>query len=170
MARRGMRSPINSVKHYIQTTNATIANNAIETIPVIEGVVAPATAATKDVKEGSVVKAIYIERWLNGASTTSGTNSQFVLTVEKKRVAETDMTFSQSQNLMAYPNKKNILYTTQGVLGSELAGANAVPIIRQWFPIPKGKQRFGLGDELVVNISAIITTRRCGMATYKEYT
>ncbi len=165
-----MRSPINSVKHYVQFPNATLASGASITQPQITAVVAPAQIDTSSVKEGSIVKAIFIEKWLVGDSGVDGTPSQFVLTVEKKRVAETDMTAAQSNTLAAYPNKKNILYTTMGIVTNSKNGGPTAPVIRNWVKIPKGKQRFGLGDELVVNIAAIVTVRHCGFSTYKEYT
>ncbi len=168
MARRRMLAPINTIKHFVQNTSGTIANGAIETIPIVVAVATGSITDKEDVTEGAIIKAVYIERWLAGDSTTDATSSQFILTVEKKRTTETDMTNAQSLNLAAYPNKKNILYTTQGIVSNEAVAA-AVPVIRQYFLIPKGKQRFGLGDQLVVNISAIITLRRCGFATYKEY-
>ncbi len=68
-------------------------------------------------------------------------------------------------------NKKNILYCTQG-LASNDGIANPIPIIRQWFKIPKTKQRFGLGDTLQLQIFAqgAADLDICGFATYKEYT
>ncbi len=163
-----MVPPINTVKHYVQTSIGVIATGVLESIPIVNAVVAPATGTSADVKEGSVVKAVYIERWLSGNLLDQTT--QFTLTVEKKREQEPVMTFAQSQNLGAYPNKKNILYTTQGVVNSIQSGAPTVPVIRQFMLIPKGKQRFGLDDQLVVNIAAIVSLVRCGVATFKEYT
>ncbi len=100
---------------------------------------------------------------------SAGGESQFTLTVEKKRTTETDMTNAQSANLQSYPNKKNILYTTQGIVNSTHTGP-AIPIIRQWIKIPKGKQRFGLGDQFMVNLnSGGGSLQTCGIFIYKEY-
>jgi len=165
--RRKMLAPINTIKHYVHSTQLLITAGTISNDPIIVAVRAPATALSSEVREGAVIKAVYIERWLGG--NTAGNFHQFTLTVEKKRTTESDMTFSQSQNLGGYPNKKNILYTTQGVLGSIDDGNQAVPVLRQYVLIPKGKQRFGLDDQLMVNIAFISTGTRCGIATYKEY-
>jgi len=162
-----MLAPINTVKHYVQHSSALLASSAVLTQILVTAIAAPATATSASVREGAVVKAVYIERWLIGDSAAAV--SQFTLTVEKKRINEAVMTFSESQNLGAYHNKKNILYTTQGILGS-VDGAPTVPVIRNYIAIPKGKQRFGLGDQLVVNIAAIVVLRHCGIETYKEYT
>ncbi len=133
---------------------------------VINAVPLPGVTNANDVRAGSVIKAVYLEYWITSdSSTVFGT---FNITVEKKGQGATAMSFGQSVNLMAYPNKKNILYTTQGIIGKDVN--NAVPILKQWIAIPKGKQRFGNDDELVVNFSAITQTQNvCGIAIYKEY-
>ncbi len=163
--RRKMLAPINTVKHYVHHSNAVTATGAITNQGVVLAVVAPATGSATQVREGAIVKAVYIERWL---ISDQATLAQFTLVIEKKRQAEPDMTFAQSQNLGAYPNKKNILYTSQGILGA-IAGAPTVPVFRQFIMIPKGKQRFGAGDELMVNIGAVSAVRHCGIDTFKEY-
>ncbi len=67
---------VNSIKHYVQTANGTIASGAIGTVSLAKAEVAPANAAVADVLEGSIVKAIYIEMWMigNGAD---GSDTQF---------------------------------------------------------------------------------------------
>ncbi len=57
---------------------------------------------------------------------------------------------------------------TQGVFGDKFT--NSVALVRQWFKIPKGKQRFGLGDQLFVTAQSTGQDfQLCGFATYKEY-
>ncbi len=131
--------------------------------------VASAGSNTRDVEEGALVKAIFCEMWLsnNGAA---GVTGQFTLIVEKKPAGATAITVAQMANLSAYPNKKNILYTTQGIIGTSASGPT-VPVIRNFILIPKGKQRMGLGDQMILTISNISgeTLQRCGFFTYKEY-
>jgi len=167
--RKRMLAPINSNKHYVHRTNVQLASGAIQNNVIVDAVVAPATGNAFDVEEGSVVKAVYIEIWLASAGAAAATN-QFSLTVEKLPNNLVAMTFAQSANLGAYTNKKNILYTTQGVLVSAASGTTSIPIIRQYILIPKGKQRMGLSDRLMVNISATGQPLNiCGIFTYKEY-
>ncbi len=164
---RRMLSPIVSVKHYVHHTNAAIASGAIGRFVIAHSVVAPATGNAFDVQEGSVIKAVFIEFWLLSEG-AAGSTTQFAVTVEKQPGNTVDMTAAQILNLGAYPNKKNIFYVTQGVMSGE--DTNSVPILRQWFKIPKGKQRMGLDDQIVVNFGPIgQSTRRCGITTYKEY-
>ncbi len=167
MRHRGSRPVINSVKHFTHHTEADISAGGIQNGEAVSAVTVNAITNSQDIREGSVVKAIYVERWLigNGAA---GVNAQFNLTVEKKRALEADMTFAQSATLTAYPNKKNILYTTQGIVPSS-DGGNTVPVIRQWIAIPKGKQRFGLDDEIMVNVAFTTAGTTCGIEIFKEY-
>ena len=81
------------------------------------------------------------------------------------------MTQPDTVTLNDYPNKKNILKTSQGVIGD--ANTNTTPVFREWIAIPKGKQRMGLGDRLMLNVSCLAEAANdleiCGMFIYKEY-
>ncbi len=168
MARhRRMLAPINTKKHYVQLANTGVTSGGVQNNLVIDAVVAPATANTRDVQEGAVIKAVYVEMWIGGDA--SSTESQFILIIEKKRDGEVDPTNANLANLMAYSNKKNVLYTTQGIVPAMLDGGMTVPVIRQWILIPKGKQRFGLDDQLMISTAGVGVLRLCGFVTYKEY-
>ncbi len=162
------KSPINSIKHYVHRTNAGVATGALQSNIVAESVVAPATANAFSVKEGSVIKAIYLEMWIiNVAAPT--TVSQVIVIVEKRPGNSVGMTAAQALNLGAYPNKKNILFVSQGLITSR-ESSNATPFIRNWVLIPKGKQRMGLDDQLILHIAPVgATANVCGIFTYKEY-
>ncbi len=164
-----MQAPINSNKHFVQQALLVVVNGTMRNLDIVDSVVAPATANNFNVEEGSIVKAVWIELWLINLGAVGATTS-FVITVEKLPANQTNMTQAQSAVLGAYPNKKNILYTTQGVLGSASAGSPQ-PLLRQWFKIPKGKQRMGLSDKIIINISnnGGIDFQICGMFIYKEY-
>ncbi len=168
MIHRRMVAIINSIKHYVVRTNSVVATGAIQSNILVDAVVAPATAATFEVIQGAVIKAVFIELWLFG-NENAGTTTQFVATVEKLIGGAAAMTNAQALNLGSYPNKKNILYTTQGVVGSFKDGQSSVPVIRGWIKIPKGKQRFGLADQLRLNVAAVGALRNCGIFIYKEY-
>ncbi len=169
MRHRRMLAPINTIKHYVGFTKTGIASGAKGSVSLVGSVVAPATASAFEVNEGSVIKAIFIELWLKGLG-ASDADTAFTVALEKiPGGASGSMSFADMANLGAYDNKKNVLFTSQGVLGG-VGGGQAVPIMRGWYKIPKGKQRFGLNDFLVLNIAAIgQTIDRCGISTYKEY-
>jgi len=160
-----LRAPIVSVKHYVQQTETTIAALALDPTNLVVGTAMSAVANPDDVVEGSIVKAVYIEIWLMSDDAALST---FQLNVEKSSEQMSAMSFAQSILLHNYANKKNVLYSTQGLVGPSTS--NPIPVIRTWIKIPKGKQRFGLGDKLKVNISAITNGLKwCGMFVYKEY-
>ncbi len=67
-----------------------------------------------------------------------------------------------------YANKKNVLWTHQGLSSDQ--NTNAVPVLRGWVKIPKGKQRFGQGDSFELEMLAQVDGFNfCGLAIFKEY-
>ncbi len=162
-----MRPPIHSTKHYIQKTLTTVATGTRDLTNVCIAVATVDKNVATEVEEGATVKACYVELWAIGSSS----NQFFTATFEKVVSGLTGPTVSQMADLFSYPNKKNILYTTQG-LASNDGIAMPLPLYKGWIKIPKSKQRFGLGDRLVMAVSSrgsadIII---CGFYTYKEYT
>lgn len=161
-----VRPTVNSQKHILQSSLFSVAGTSI--VNVVPLIVDESPAGTQQVAVGTTVKAIYCEYWVQGEATQPTTVN---ITVEKLESGAANMTFIQSQDLFGYSNKKNIFYTTQGIVGD--ANSNPIPFLRMWIKIPKGKQRFGLGDSLVVNIACITPDpdglEVCGMALYKAY-
>jgi len=166
--RRRMLAPINSIKHFVHQTILNVPSGTIANITVADAVNAPAVASSLQVNVGCIIKAVYIEMWYV-ATDASDTRSSFTLTVEKIPSGAPGMTFTNSSNLGAYLNKKNILYTTQGVSPSAITGGASLPLLRQFISIPKGKQRMGQGDEIHVNVSSVGGASICGIFIYKEY-
>ncbi len=168
MARmRRMLAPLVTIKHMTNHENTTLNSGARINIELIQGVGQASVVNTTDVVEGSSIKTIYIEQWLK-SNASAGTNTKFQLVLEKVMGAVAAITFTQMNNLMSYPNKKNILYSTQGVIGD--LTTSSIPIMRGWFSIPKGKQRFGLDDQLVLSISSTgAVIQRCGLSIFKEW-
>ncbi len=160
-----MRAPIHSVKHYVQESLATVLAGANKQITIAHAVAIQSVDNKIEVQEGSIIKAVYVEMWVRTGDTAPGTS---LLTLVKVPL-NTTMSFANQVDLHNYENKKNILYHTQGLINDQ--DADATPFIRQWFKIPKSKQRFGLGDKLVLCIAAqALDNIICGFFTYKEYT
>ncbi len=167
MRHRRMLAPINSVKHYVHNTNTSLASNAVKSLVLVDAAVAPATGTAADVKEGAVIKAVFIEQWVRSNAAT-GASTQFSFLIEKVPANVASVTSAQIVNLGAYTNKKNVLYFTQGVIGD--IETNSMPVFKNWILIPKGKQRFGLSDRLVATVFALGNAlQTCGFSTYKEY-
>ncbi len=170
MARLGRRmlAPIVSVKHYVGQPKAGIALGVAITLEIAKTVAAPVNTNREDVSEGSLIKAVHFEYWLLG-NAVSGNVTQFVMTIEKSPSNTINPTFADMLNLGGYANKKNILYTTQGIVGNKTDGP-AIPVIRDWLKIPKGKQRMGQEDRILVTFATVdVAINFCGMSIYKEY-
>ncbi len=160
-----VRPMVHSQKHIVQIPVASVAAAAIANVAIATAVLAGAKTTDSEIEVGSTVKACYVEIWLQSDEAGS---SSFTCTVEKIQSGTAGMTAASSAALNDYSNKKNVLYTSQGLLPFD--GQNPVPIIRQWIKIPKGKQRFGQGDRLALNINALVfNIQFCGVCIYKEY-
>ncbi len=161
-----MKPIIHSTKHYVQLPFNAISTGTrtIDTIiTAVEGTVA--NLAT-EVVEGTSIKAVFVEMWLQN----SANDGHQIVVLEKVANGQTGPNFAGMAALDSYTNKKNILFTHEGLSSNDGVG-NPIPILRQWIKIPKGKQRFGLGDSLLLTISnpSSNNLNRCGFATYKEY-
>ncbi len=159
-----MRPVINTEKHYIQISLATVAAGAIFGSSLVNAVAVPTTAAP-EVREGAKVSAIYIEMWIQTDDAALGSS---IITVEKRPGGDTTfMTAAESAALNAYTNKKNILFTQMGLTPNNVTYPMAT--VKGWFKIPKSKQRMGLNDRIIINVHAQSNGLNiCGFATYKE--
>ncbi len=163
-----MRPIIHSKKHIVQISQGTTGQGAVGTTNVITA--QEAVSTTPDAVEvGATVKACYVEFWVSQDSASIVGSYTFVITKDPGG-AQAPST-SEMAALHDYTNKKNILFTAQGLLTPNDGGQ--VPIVRGWYKIPKGKQRFGLGDRLRLtlrnNNATAIDINFCGLAIYKEY-
>ncbi len=168
MARhRGMVAPIHSIKHYVPRSKALVAVGTSLNVAVLDSVDPAAVTLVNEVVEGSIVKAVFLEYWLLN-NDVSLTDTQFMFTVEKAPSNLAAITHAQQLIPGDYTNKNNILFFSQGVLSG--GDTTAIPVLRQWVLIPKGKQRMSLGDRIVVTIGTVAEPIQvCGFATYKEY-
>ncbi len=164
-----MKAPIHSDKHIFQTSLTSVAEGTTVQIKPIISVSHDSGTNPAHVIQGSVIKAVFLEYWMMAESSQP---SSTVVTVEKTIGGQDPMTHTQALDLNDYVNKKNVLFITQGLVPD--ANANPVPFLRQWIKIPKGKQRFGLGDGFAINFTTIdpsanAGTEICGIAIYKAY-
>ncbi len=164
---RRMLAPLVTIKHIVQNTNATVASGAVLYLELVQAVAQTAVTNQADVVEGSLVKAIYIEQWLHSIQ-AAGASTQQNFIIEKVPAGATPATASNLLNMMAYLNKKNVFFSSQGNMGD--LNQMSIPIHRGWLSIPKGKQRFGLGDRLMVSFTATGSSISiCGMSIFKEW-
>ncbi len=164
-----MRQIIHSKKHIFQISQSTVGQALVVTttfVAAAEG----ASTTPQGVEEGAVVKACYVEYWVSQDS--SSVVGSYTVILYKDPGGANIPTTAQVAALHDYDNKKNILFTAQGLLTPNDGGQ--VPVLRGWYKIPKGKQRFGLGDKLRITIrnnnATAIDINFCGLIVFKEYT
>ncbi len=161
-----VRSMVNSVKHYVQISLETVVAGAVDSIVISKAVVANAVNTASEVREGCSIKAVYAEMWVRTGSVSEGS---IVAILEKlPGVHAANPTAAEMAALFSYENKKNILYTTQGLTNDE--NNNAIAMYKGWIKIPKGKQRQGLNDQIKWHTFAqALDQIICGFFLYKEY-
>ncbi len=160
-----MKPVVHSTKHYVQQSRSQVATVAIAEISIAQAVVVTSANLVSEVVEGSNVRAIFVEMWLLDSSN----DGSFIVNLWKRPGGNAAMTFASSNALGTFPSKRNVIYVTQGLSANNGVG-NPVPIIRQWFKIPKSMQRMALGDHWVLNITnnGLNNLEFCGFFTYKE--
>ncbi len=160
-----VRPIINSEKRIGQITRTTIPSTTVQRIPIARAVTDVTAGDSVDVAVGSVIKAVYLEYWFMGDGNVDTT---ITTTFEKKPSNAPNPDSTTMGGLNIYSNKKNLFEIHQGIIGDN--ATNPVPFYRGWVKIPKGKQRMGLGDELLLTIKAIVGDAViCGLTIYKVY-
>ncbi len=146
-----------------------MAQAAVANTGLVQAVEATSTTPTQ-VEEGATVKNCYVEFWVSQDS--ASVVGSYTIALYKNPGGNATMVTADAAALHDYDNKKNILFTAQGLLTPNDGGQ--VPVLRSWYKIPKGKQRFGLKDELQIcirnNNATAVDINFCGLAIYKEYT
>ncbi len=164
-----MKPVIKSKKHVFQISQGTVAQAAIVSSVLIQAIEATSTSP-EQIEEGAIVKACYLEYWVSQDS--ASTVGSYTVILYKDPGGNAIATSANLAALHDYDNKKNILFTAQGLLTPNDGGQ--VPVLRGWYKVPKGKQRFGLKDRLILairnNNATAIDVNFCGLAIYKEYT
>ncbi len=137
----------------------------------VDIIIAEATNVTlanlvHEVREGSIIKAVYVEAWLRTQSTSPGS---YIMCLSKNPGTGSTFTTTQLAAMGSAENKKNVFFFSQALTNDQ--DADAIPVMRGWYKIPKSKQRFGLGDRLILTIFAqgALDLTHCGFQIYKEY-
>ncbi len=158
-----MKPQVHTRKHYVQQTLSTVLAGANLNINIATAVEATTANDKTEVIAGSTISAVYIEMWVRAGDTSPGNS---LLTFYKFDAGQA-LSFAEQIDLHSYNQKNNIFYHTQGLTNDQ--DADAIPFIRQWFKIPKGKQRMALGSGLKLAIAAqALDNIICGHFVYKE--
>ncbi len=160
-----VRPMVHSTKHYVQQSIGTSVPGTQTDTVIAHAVNVSAKNAVFEVEEGSSLKAVYIEMWLRSSATAA---ASFTFILEKRQANLNGPSVAELAALGDYDNKKNVLYTSQGLVND--VDSTALSVIRGWVKIPKSKQRMGLGDTINWGLSAIgQSINFCGFEIYKEY-
>ncbi len=157
-----LRPQVHTEKHIVQFSLASVASGAITILTIADAVAVPSTVT--NVREGSTIASVFIEMWVQSDDTTQGSN---ISTLEKLSGDMSGMAAGESASLNSYSNKKNVFHTRMGLISDQ--DSYPTNVMSGWYKIPKGKQRFGLSDKLVLNLHGQSNGfTLCGFATYKE--
>ncbi len=163
-----MRPQVHSRKHYVQLSRSTAAANAEIELVIADSQIITAANLVNEVVEGSSVKAVFVELW----ALSDGNAGSTIVTLTKFPTNLASWTFAEMAAMGSAANKNNVLFFHQGLAANDGVG-NPVPLIRQWFKIPKSKQRQALADRIILQMACQTpgtdTIDFCGFATYKEY-
>ncbi len=164
-----MKPIIHSKKHIFQISQSTVGQTAVFNNLIVDAIEGQSDTPS-EVEEGATVKACYVEFWVSQDS--ASVVGSYTIILVKNPGGNANPTTANLAALHDYDNKKNILFTVQGLLTPNDGGQ--VPVLRGWYKIPKGKQRFGLGDRLQLSIRnnnvTAININFCGVVIFKEYT
>ncbi len=164
-----MRPVIKTKKHIFQISQGTVAQAAVANFTFIQAIEGTSTTP-QDIEEGAIVKACYVEFWVSQDS--ASVVGSYTVALMKLTSGSANPTTTNMAALHDYNNKKNILFTAQGLLPPNDGGQ--VPVLRQWYKIPKGKQRFGLNDRMLLSIRnnnlTAVDQNHCGLIIFKEQT
>jgi len=164
-----LKPVIKSKKHIFQISQATVGQALVSHSILVTAIEGTSTTPT-NVEEGAIVKACYVEFWVSQDS--ASVVGSYTVALYKDPNGTGIATTTNMAALHDYANKKNIFFTAQGLLTPNDGGQ--VPVLRGWYKIPKGKQRFGLSDRLIITIRnnnvTAVDVNFCGIAIYKEYT
>ncbi len=161
-----MRPRVTARKHYVQISLAAVASGAITNLTIADARQDPDRTVPNEIREGAVVTAVYCEMWIQSDDATAGSS---IITLVKipGSGASANMTTTESALLNDYDNKKNVFHTQMGLTPNNTQFPMAT--IKGWFKIPKGKQRFGLLDRLMLNVHGQSNgLTLCGFFIYKE--
>ncbi len=165
MARfRRKMATINTEKHILQFGPTTVAATTVNNLTLVNVADTPSVDTASQIRVGAVIKAVYIEVWIKSDDALT---SSAIVALEKNIGSMPDATAAEIILMNTYPNRANFFLTHQGLLPQ--AVQSGIPFIREWVAIPKGKQRFGRGDKLTLNILALANgISFCGLAIFKE--
>ncbi len=158
---------VHRLKHIVDNNSTVSAGVTLPTVLIL-GRDAPVIAATREVETGSKVHGIFLNVQIQGNQISSGGIPNIYMAVYKSKggnIPTIDPTATGSN-----PDKSNIIHQEMGMFQSDSVDGNPKTLFKGVIVIPKGLQRFGLDDELVMTLrSTAINYKNCSQCIYKEF-
>ncbi len=162
-----VRPVVNSIKNDISfLTGLTAGANTVVNLAIAED--APTTADADSVRNGSLVKAIWLEFWVSNAAThTIGVSTAFEAYIMKN--PGNNLTGPVPGTVGTSNEKKFVIKGWKGLTGDRLAGFPAYSW-KGWIKIPKRYHRMGTDDKWQLNVLATgVDQILCLHIVYKWY-
>ncbi len=157
---------VHSKKHVVQLTFSSAGTGATTIFTAFRAVERTVANASTETIEGNSIKAVWVELWV-----VADAVDQFHTVIFAKLPGGVgNITNADMVALDSYDNKKNVLFTEQGLSPQE-STQGPLKVYQGWLPIPKGKQRFGLGDAFQIAVASrgSGSINFCGLFVFKEY-
>ncbi len=163
MARR-LGNIIHSRKEIVDSTNLAVAaatNTVVTLCTAVDNYVgATATCAT-----GSIIKSVYLFQQIISGDSGVANADWFFVKAPSDVVDSLPVPGATGGN----QNRKWILHEEKGIPGNALDGAYPLTF-KGVIKIPRGRQRMGEGDKIVIKMRSADIYNACTKAIYKVYT
>ncbi len=156
---------VNSIKNEVNSVQGVVAATNL-TLTIAQAADVHDTAVPTSVRNGCIIKAIWMEWWYYGLS-ASNTND----------IADIYLIKNPGNNLVN-PNpgttgtsneKKFIIREWKGLAGNKSLGGTPYTQTGRWFKIPKRYQRMGTDDVWFLVVRSPTTGNFCSKFIYKWY-
>ncbi len=164
---RRMLSPINSIKNSVSALTGLVDGaNTVQNIAIATDTAT--TASSTSVDNGSIIKAIWIEFWINATATAAaGVTNAVELYLSKNPGNNLTMPTPGTQG--SSNEKKFIIKSWKGLVGTRVEGYPAYSW-KGWVKIPKVYQRMGTDDHWQLNVLMTgVAGLICELFVYKWY-
>ncbi len=175
--RRGMGlRPIQSTKHIVELSGILPATTNTVALTLVRGEDNPVLANTNEVQPGHKVSSIFLSIFYIAEG---GEVANEVPLVDWYIIHNPGNVFTTVFDAGNNPtpgstgvhlNKRHIFHTEKGLAGGGDASTAGVPMIfKGVIKIPRGRQRVGQNDRIMINHRANFATKFCIQAIYKDY-
>ncbi len=164
MARSSFLRPIRSIKHVVDVQGALTTGGQNDVVPLVDAIDSPTTADVDSVEVASRVSSIYLNVQVYATSEASLANVYMYV----MKNPGNNLTPPAPNAVGAADEKKFIIHQEMRMMGGATT-ENPITLFSGVIKIPRGYQRFGFKDRLIINISTPGNSiDYCFQCIYKE--